>query len=582
MRFRWVRWIVVTLLACLGAGMLVVAFLAYQLRLDNNVVMGRGRTVLAIVGGLCLLLAVAFALLRLSPSQGSTTSKGNRLSPPRSAWLEGYPAVWGTAGALVVFFISLWFITAGTLHTWFPNWNYNRRLGEAFLAGQLHLLETPAPELLALENPYDYRNREGLQYSWDVSLYNRRYYLYWGPAPALIASAVLWVSPSARVEDQHLLFGFQCGLAATLAALLVRLRRVSFPAAPSWTIFAFTVAAGLSLPVFWLVNRPAVYESVIASGLCFLVIGLAATLRGLEPGGRLGWLSVAGLAWGLSATSRLNIAPAIAWLTLLTGWLLLRQAGKWRRVLWLFAPLALCAFGLAWYNTARFGSPFETGHRYQLTGPALPADYRQIASVKYIPPNLYNALVRPLNFSWREFPFVETPFIKESMWPGFISLPPAYYYTEPIAGLLFSTPVVWLALLALLGPLRRLWYWLNERPSDPPQAATPPRGWLWFLFAGAWLLILGGQVVFIASSMRYLAELVPLAVMLAALGLWRGLELLEDCSGWRSTVLFLVGLLCLYTALVGVLGGFANPEARFEGNNLALYTAIHSWFSGVP
>ncbi len=56
----------------------------------------------------------------------------------------------------------------------------------------------------------------------------------------------------------------------------------------------------------------------------------------------------------------------------------------------LIVPLLLWGAGLAWYNYARFGNILETGHRFQLTGGALPANYNDIVSISYILPNLYN------------------------------------------------------------------------------------------------------------------------------------------------------------------------------------------------
>ena len=108
----------------------------------------------------------------------------------------------------------------------------------------------------------------------------------------------------------------------------------------------------------------------------------------------------------------------------------------------LLIPLALWGGGLAWYNAARFGSIFETGHRFQLTGPALPANYSQVASIAYILPNLYNLLARPLVFEWNSFPFVFTPYLTGAMWPGFIRIVDPYYFSEPIAGILLAVPAL--------------------------------------------------------------------------------------------------------------------------------------------
>jgi len=62
-------------------------------------------------------------------------------------------------------------------------------LGESFLRGQLSLLEEPNPQLTELQNPYDPAQRT-VPYHWDASYYKGKYYLYWGPVPALAFAAV--------------------------------------------------------------------------------------------------------------------------------------------------------------------------------------------------------------------------------------------------------------------------------------------------------------------------------------------------------------------------------------------------------
>jgi len=128
------------------------------------------------------------------------------------------------------------------------------------------------------------------------------------------------------------------------------------------------------------------------------------------------------------------------------------QGKKWHpstsALIALILPLVFWGAGLAWYNYARFGNILETGHRYQLTGGALPADYRNIVSPSYILPNLYEMLARPMEIHWHEFPFVFTPFISNTMWPKLFFYPRNlnYFYGEPITGLFISMPVIWLTL----------------------------------------------------------------------------------------------------------------------------------------
>ena len=58
---------------------------------------------------------------------------------------------------------------------------------EAFMHGQVPLLEEATPELKEMENPYDHvkRNSEGIKYLYDVAYYNGNYYNYFGVAPII-------------------------------------------------------------------------------------------------------------------------------------------------------------------------------------------------------------------------------------------------------------------------------------------------------------------------------------------------------------------------------------------------------------
>jgi len=63
-------------------------------------------------------------------------------------------------------------------------WHHYEYLTEGFLAGHTYLPVEPAPELLRLSDPYDPAANAKYRL-WDASLYRGRYYLYFGPGPAV-------------------------------------------------------------------------------------------------------------------------------------------------------------------------------------------------------------------------------------------------------------------------------------------------------------------------------------------------------------------------------------------------------------
>lgn len=600
MRFKRVKSLTEILLAFIGSGMLLVAFYAYDLKLDNNPTMGSQRKALALMGVGCLALAVAGLASNRIRALGKTelvqrmTSRfaqalewsgrcEQRVRASRLGRLIGrHPEVSTIGAALLVILISYWYITSG-LWVWNSYSRYFDRQADAFLAGSLALLEKPSTQLLALANPYDYHNRAGVGHLWDVSLYQGKFYLYWGPVPAVLAAALKLIHPG-QVEDQYLLMFFMVGLTVVLAALLHWLRKTFFPNTPAWTVLLLTMIGGLSTPVLWLINRPSVYETAIAGGDFFLVLGLYAALRGMAARRGNAWLAVAALAWGASVGCRVNNAIAVIWLAALTGlFLMFRAKRTWGWVVpavCLGLPLLACAAGLGWYNLARFGSLLETGHRYQLTGPALPADYNLVISARYIVPNLYNYLFRPLVYSWKDFPFVFAPNLNQKMWPWFIWLPEHYYSAEPVAGIFLSIPFFWLIALPILRPLRAGWNWANERSMQPAQPSHPLLPWAWWMIAGATLLNLGSLLVFISSTMRYLADVAPLMTVLTGLCIWWGLDFLHQRPGLQRLLLAAVVVLGLMSVWIGLFINFRVGDQRFETNNPHLYRAIAQFFMG--
>ena len=68
--------------------------------------------------------------------------------------------------------------------------DYYGSLADALLQGQLHLLQQPSPELVALSDPYDPSLNAPFRTDLhDMSLYKDRLYLYFGITPALL----LWL-----------------------------------------------------------------------------------------------------------------------------------------------------------------------------------------------------------------------------------------------------------------------------------------------------------------------------------------------------------------------------------------------------
>ena len=353
----------------------------------------------------------------------------------------------------------VWIITIGRIDKWPSGKNYYWMLSQAFKHGQTHLLVEPNPELLKLENPYDYRQRKGLEYLWDTTLYNGKYYLYWGPVPAVLGVIVSSVT-SRPVTDTGLVFFFVIGIALFSILLLRDIHKEYQP--PAWVFWGGVLAAAVNIPLIWMLTRPKFYEVSISGGQFFMMVGFFAMFRAFRSGvPHKGYIAFSAVAFGLAGATRINLLPSVVFLAIVIFWQIYvvnqrKVSESIPALAAAFLPLALIACSLFWYNYDRFGSIFEFGHRYQLTGPSLTANYKDISSVKYIIPNLYTYVFRLPSLS-RNFPFLTIPWIKSEMWPSFIHLPEHYYYTEPVAGIIVIVPLIGLAVLLLI---RLLWLFI--------------------------------------------------------------------------------------------------------------------------
>src|SRR4030042_2737920 len=147
-------------------------------------------------------------------------------------------ALWIVPPVIAVMVVVVWFSSAGKWPAWPKTsvYDYYGSLAAALQQGHLYLDDQPAPELLALQDPYRIGSRKGIPYLWDASLYEGRYYLYWGPVPALVLLPMQALLARVRVPDIYLAFGFVCALYMVLCGLVLRIWRRHFSMLPGWTL----------------------------------------------------------------------------------------------------------------------------------------------------------------------------------------------------------------------------------------------------------------------------------------------------------------------------------------------------------
>jgi hypothetical protein len=481
-------------------------------------------------------------------------------------------ALWARRGAWLLLLALLggyyvFVVSAGhPSGTWWSYTTYYDFQAEGFRAGHLHLSVEPSPALLAMPNPAD--PIHGKSWLWDASLHDRHYYLYWGPVPALLLAAFKIIFRSKQaIGDQNLVLVF-IGLQLPLGAwLITRLARRLYPKVRSWAVVLAVVVFGLANPTPWLLARGAIYEAAIASGQLFLLGGVASAFQAIwwarqgRPAHR--WLLAAGAAWALALGCRLSLAPAIALLALAAALAVMRFArsgvgGLARGLGWVGGPLALVLVALGAYNHARFGGWLETGVGNQLSTMKLRT------SIHYLWPNIWSYLFRPITATCK-FPFALSLWRLNNAFPAWFKLPAGYWKSEPVAGLLASTPWCYLMPVAIWGVARR--------PGTPDGHA---RLWLTVMFALIAVLPLAPALGMFIASMRYLGDVRAGIVLLGTVGAFTWLERSAE-RPWlrRLGAVVCVGLAGV-TLFCGLAFGFVGYFDHFQTRNPALWQDLQT------
>lgn len=438
--------------------------------------------------------------------------------------------------------IYIWFVTTGLMKTLVSETNYFDLQANAFAKGQLELDVPPDPALLAFtdESLYEPENRTGIAVLWDATLYNGKYYLYWGPAPALLLSAIKpFYKPD--IGDRLLVLIFLIGTLLFLNLTILDLRKRYFSHIPNWAMLAAVAFAGLVNPMPYVLVEGRIYEAAIVAAQFFLIGGFYFLLPALEKPSLL-HLALAGTFFVFSIGSRTTTLPGIALLSIVfLVWAYQTQRQRMLPLLLAFAlPIAIGGLAYATYNYVRFGSFTEFGYRYQLTSYNLYQKIDETFAIEYIPPNLYKTLFNTLE---QRDAF---PRIFPTRWSGpewLTNYKPKMYLTltENITGVFVSSPFVLFALFAFIKPRREL-RWATVSIT--------------LCFLGIFITL----QAFFFIAMRYMLDVVPALALLTVIGFWHGFDFFK-----HKKIYLVISLLFLtYTIALSLLISFSGNLESFR------------------
>jgi hypothetical protein len=420
--------------------------------------------------------------------------------------------------------------------------DYYNLQADAFLHGHLWLDVPIDPRLRSAENPYVLDVPNTVPGLTDGSFYDGRYYLSWGPAPAITTFAPpRLVGLELRENLAVLLY---CFFGVLLGGMTLRLllRRL-VPDAPRVILWTGVATLALASSVPWILRRPSVYEVAIAGAFFFMMAGLLVLVRELlrEEDPRRGRLAWAGVLFGLAVLSRPSMGFVVLGLAGL-GWVLRPEARRALLVLVVGIPVAAGLLFLI-YNAARFSGPLDFGNKWQTTG----RDVRDIPfnSLANLPPALWGYLVAPVRLTL-DFPYFHLP-------PG----PEAPFSVSGDYGQEQTGSILWAVPFTLLGLafLARMWW--RRRGTGGDVLQQPVVRVILALTGTALLAFLPVAIGVPGYTERYELDFLPYLTMAATLGwgaLVTGAPTRRRATWWRRGGI----LLAAWSLLVGVAISFTG------------------------
>jgi hypothetical protein len=510
-----------------GCSLLLFSVFAQQLGIDNDQGWGTGRIAILVVG--FALMAGGFTAYRYPEKYSNVVD---------TLWKRWYLIV----SVAFVALIYLWVSQINIEHTR-EHYPYYAELARSFKDGRLHLSQKPSETLLALENPYDYDLRVQANvedFPWDVSLYKEKFYLYYGPVPAVLLT-VFSEGFLSQIGDRHLVIAFAFGLFMYEILIMLKFLARSTPQAPAWLVGIAILTLGLTAPTAIMLQESRLYQAAVFGCQFFLIGGcywIYSTITDDRP--TLWKLTLAGVHWGLALGTRSAILPVILYAAVIAmiGIFFVFRLTLSEMRLPFFAtafPLLFAAASLAWYNQVRFDSIFEFGLKYTLTN----MNYltgNGIFSAGHLRVNFYNYFLHPFRLS-SQFPYL---FRIEYI-----------FSSERLAGLFFIAPYIFFALkpFSLRGHITvadRMFHY-------PSMARSSPEFWLLVICAGS--AVIGAITVhlFWTTEMRYIEDFMPSLLLFTNANVALGYNALANHVRGRKVFILVAVLLAGITVVASTL-----------------------------
>jgi len=407
-------------------------------------------------------------------------------------------------------------------------------LVHGFRKGHLYMDQEPDPALWSTDPVI----RRRASYVQDASLYNHRYYVYYGVVPAVLILLPYSVLTGGDLSQNAAtlicaLVGFLC-----LYRTYRRAQTRYFENVGPWVDAVCVLLLGFATLAPVLVKCSGVYELAVASGFACSAAGIYFLYRSLEsPKARLARLAAASLMLGLAVGCRPDYVLTLP--VLAAAAFLIRRVDPSKEperpsfqscAAAAVLPALVVGLLLAVYNYERFGNPMEFGFNYGMN--AFTGSGRPVTSLSFMGPNL----------RW----YYLTPPVVIPYFPYFVSinasvLPKGYFSPESIHG---QWVVAFLALIVGVGV------------ANATLRGRPARGLGLFSALPAWMA--ASTFVFMISlavrADRYMTDFqAPLVLLIVLYGGWAAGGLSGISSRvWRAAFCAVAGLAIVFNLLISL------------------------------
>lgn len=325
----------------------------------------------------------------------------------------------------------------------YSNHKQYHQLTEALAKGKTSLNIEPSKEIKTMKNPYDYSDRSklfketGAAFEWDRAYYKGKYYVYFGIVPVLVSYLPVYLITNILLPNSIVIYIVSLLMILGLFLLEKEFVKRYFKNV-SFLLFLLIYVWSINCTgLVGILCYPTLYNVPITFALMFTYFGLYFWISSIRDAnisktkiflGSLCMALVAGCRPQLLVGSFL--AFPIFWNKIFKERKLFSKKSIVETLLAIF-PFIIVAIFLMYYNKVRFGSIFDFGANYNITGNDMT---RRGFKIDRIGLGVFSYLLQPVNIK-ATFPFlIRTIFTTNYM---------GTTISEPMfGGLLVANPVL--------------------------------------------------------------------------------------------------------------------------------------------